>query len=302
MKKSLLTILLLLLSLSLGIAGVRAETTGMMDVDELIANYEPRPASVPSFHASAPFEPIVLHPYELMAQVAQCNSSDDIMALSSGLGLPLSADDCEYINQSRNNQAIRRYPVPKGRWKFTEAITLSYAFADLDDRSDNLTFIFAGNGETYSLIDILPAFDDTGVVTDAQHQTLWLVGETRSGEDTSIRWYNLMGRKYSLSYLVKGVMADRVDYHVKVQSLADPIVDGTLPLNGMLAVRKQVSLKDYTKTDSTEVSEILLYTQIDVYAYQPGSDVALVQSKIFEGMDLQSVSGITSEQVMNQDD
>lgn len=95
-------------------------------------------------------------------------------------------------------------------------------------------------------------------MTDANHETLWLVGETRSGWNKSVRWYNLMSSKFGPSYLMNGVMADRVDYHVKVQSLADLIVDGTLPEDGMLAVRKRVSLIDITSEISTEAPEILL--------------------------------------------
>lgn len=101
---------------------------------------------------------------------------------------------------------------------------------------------------------------------------------------------------------MNGVMADRVDYHVKVQSLADLIVDGTLPEDGMLAVRKQVSLIDITSEISTEAPEILLYTQIDVYAYQQGADLTLIKSKKYEDANLQTVSGITCEQVMDADD
>lgn len=195
-----------------------------------------------------------------------------------------------------------RYPLPKGQWQFSEVVTLTYTFADDESSSDNLSFVFTGNGETYSLFDILLFIDDLQVVTDASHETLWLVGEARTGENKSIRWYNVMKREYGLSYLEKGVMADRADYHVKVQSLADPVIDGTLPAGGMLAVRKQVSLKDVTKAVSTEAPDIPLYAQIDVYLYQPGMDLMLLRSKKYEGMDLQTISGITIEEMMNEED
>ncbi|NLW20664.1 MAG: hypothetical protein GXY84_04740 [Clostridiales bacterium] len=295
-------VLLAGLLILLGVAVADAETKGMMDVDEMIANDEPRPSDVPSFHATVPFEPIVLSPYELMKQVETCKSSDEIMALSISLGLPLSASDCDYIYQCRNNHALTRYPLPVGQWKFSEAVTLSYTFADEEGSSDHLTFVFTGDGETCSLIDILLFIDRLQVVTDANHETLWLVGEARSGENKSIRWYNLMRREYGLSYLVKGLMANRVDYHIKVQSVSDPIIDGTLPADGMLAVRKQVSLRDLTKAVPTEDPEIPLYAQVDIYMYQPGMDLVLLRSEKYEGMDLQTVSNITYEEMMNKDD
>lgn len=295
-------VLLAGLLIILGLAVAYAETSGTMDFDEKFANDEPGPSGVPSFHAKLPFEPILLHPHELMMQVESCKSSDEILALSIGLGLPLSAGDCDYIYQCRNNHALMRYPLLKGQWTFSEVVTLTYTFADDESSSDNLSFVFTGSGETYSLIDILLYIDDLQVVTDANHETLWLVGEARTGENKSIRWYNVMNRKYGLSYLEKGVMADRADYHVMVQSLADPVIDGTLPAGGMLAVRKQVSLKDVTKAVSTEAPGIPLYAQIDVYMYQPGMDLILLRSKKYEGMDLQTVSGITIEEMMNEED
>lgn len=285
-----------------GMAAACAETNEMRGFDEFVADYEPMPCGVNSFQEIAPFDPIILNPYELMAQIDECKSGDEIRTLSRALTLPLSVGDCDYIYQCRNNHACTRYPLPKGRWKFSEAVTLTYTFADFEDSSDNLTFVFAGNGENYSLIDVLPSFDNPQVVTDANHETLWLVGETRSGWNKSVRWYNLMSRKYGPSYLMNGVMTDRVDYHVKVQSLADLIIDGTLPEDGMLAVRKQVSLIDITSEISTEVPEILLYTQIDVYAYQQGADLTLIKSKKYEDANLETVSGITCEQVMDADD
>lgn len=302
--KGRLGILLVLagLLIILGAAVAYAETKEMLDFDEMIANDEPRPSGVPSFHANIPFEPIVLSPHELMMQVERCKSSDEILKLSLNLGLPLSAGDSDYIYQCRNNHALMRFPLPKGKWKFSEIVTLTYTFADYEGSSDNLTFVFIGNGETYSLIDILLFIDHLQVVTDTNHETSWLVGEARSGENKSVRWYNVMKREYGLSYLEKGVMADRVDYHIKVQSLADPIADGILPASGMLAVRKQVSLKDYTKTAPTEAPEIPLYAQIDVYIYQPGMELMLLRSKRYKGMDLQAVSGITIEEILSEED
>ena len=295
-------VLLAGLLIILGLAVAYAETGGMKDFDEIFANDEPRPSAVPSFHANDPFEPILFHPHELMMQVERCKSSDEILALSIDRGLPLSAGDSDYIYQCRNNHALMQYPLPKGQWQFSEVITLTYTFADDESSSDNLSFVFTGSGETYSLIDILLFIDDLQVVTDANHETLWLVGEARTGENKSIRWYNVMNRKYGLSYLEKGVMTDRADYHVKVQSLADPVIDGTLPAGGMLAVRKQVSLKDVTKAAPTEAPDIPLYAQIDVYLYQPGTDLMLLRSKKYEGMDLQTISGITIEEMMNEED
>lgn len=299
----LLGMLLLLTGLLviLGVAVAYSETNGMMDFDEMIANYEPRPSGVPSFHANIPFEPIVLSPHVLMMQVEGCKSSDEILTLSLDLGLPLSAGDSDYIYQCRNNHALLQFPLPKGQWKFSEIVTLTYTFADYEGSSDNLTFVFTGNGETYSLIDILLFIDHLQVVTDTNHETSWLIGEARTGENKTIRWYNVMNREYGLSYLEKGVMADRVDYHIKVQSLSDPIVDGTFPASGMLAVRKQVSLKDLTKTNPSVAPEIPLFAQIDVYNYQPGMDLMLLRSKKYKGMDLQAVSGITIEEIMNED-
>ena len=277
-----------------------AETNGVMGLDEFVADYEPMPCSVNSFQETAPFDPIILNPYELMAQIDKCKSGDEIGTLSLALTLPLSVGDCDYIYQCKNNRACTQYPLPKGQWPFSEAVTLTYTFADFEDMSDNLIFLFIGDGKNYSLIDVLLSFDNPQVVTDANHETLWLVGETRSGWNQSARWYNLMSRKYSFSYLMNGVMADRSDYHVHVQSVADPIVNGTLPENGMLAVRKQVSITDVTVTDSTESPELLLYTQIDVYTYQQGADLTLTKSKKYEDAYLQTVSEITCEQIMDE--
>lgn len=276
-----------------------AEMNEVMGFDEFVTDYEPMPCSVNSFQEIAHFDPIVLNPYELMAQIDECKSSDEIRTLFRALALPLAVNDCDYIYQCKNNRACTQYPLPKGQWEFSEAVTLTFTFADFEDSSDNLTFVFIRDGENYSLIDVLPSFDNPQVVTDANHETLWLVGETRSGWNMSIRWYNLMCKKYSFSYLMNGVMADRIDYHVNVQSLADPIVNGTLPENGMLAVRKQVSITDVT-TGSTEPPELLLYTQIDVYTYQPGADLTLTKSKKYEDAYLQTVSEITCEQIMDE--
>ena len=300
--KKILNALLLLVGVIIFISMVAAgaETNAVMEFDEFVADYEPMPCSVNSFQEIAHFDPIILNPYELMAQIDECKSSDEIRTLSRVLELPLAANDCDYIYQCKNNRACTQYPLPKGQWKFSEAVTLTYTFADFEDSSDNLTFVFISDGENYSLIDVLPSFDNPQIVTDANHETLWLVGETRSGWNKSVRWYNLMCKKYSFSYLTNGVMADRIDYHVNVQSLADPIVNGTLPPNGMLAVRKQVSITDVTVTGSTEPSELLLYTQIDVYAYQRGADLTLIKSKKYEDAYLQTVSGITCEQIIDE--
>lgn len=286
----------------MGMAVACAEMNKERGFDEFVADYEPMPCSVNSFQEITPFDPIILNPYELMAQIDECKSGDEIRMLSHALPLQLSVSDCDYIYQCRNNHACTRYSLPTGQWEFSEAVTLTYTFADFEESSDNLTFVFTGNGENYILIDVLYSIDELQVVTDANHETIWLVGETRSGWNKSIRWYNLMERKYGLSYLMSGIMADRADYHVKVQSLVDPIVDGTLPEDGMMAVRKQVSLLDIMRTVSTEAPEILLYTQIDVYAYQRGADLTLIKSKKYEGASLQTVSGITCKQVMDEDD
>lgn len=298
--KKLLNTLILLIGFLVRMTTACAETNEMMESDDFVADYEPMPCSINSFQEIASFESIILNPYELMAQIDECKSADEIRTLSCALTLPLSVGDCDYIYQCKNNCACTRYPLPKGEWKFSEAITLTYTFADLEDSSDNLTFVFIGNGKNYSLTDVLLSFDNPQVVTDANHETLWLVGETRSGWNKSVRWYNLMRRKYSFSYLMNGVMADRSDYHVHVQSVADPIVNGILPENGMLAVRKQVSITDVTVTGSTESPELLLYTQIDVYTYQQGADLTLTKSKKYEDAYLQTVSEITCEQIMDE--
>jgi len=38
---------------------------------------------------------------------------------------------------------------------------------------------------------------------------------------------------------------------------------------------------------STDASEILLYTQVDVYAYPSGGEFKLIKSKRFEGEDME---------------
>lgn len=189
MAKKLLGMLLPLAALliHLGIATACAETGAMIDFDEIIANYEPRPGGLPSFQASAPFDPIVPDPHELAAEVEKCECSDEIMALSCDLGLPISAGDCDDVYRCRNDRACTRYPLPKGQWKLSESVTLTCAFADFEGSSDDLAFVLAGNAATCSLIDILPSMDELKVVTDADHETPWLVGETRSGEGKSIR-------------------------------------------------------------------------------------------------------------------
>ena len=72
-----------------------------------------------------------------------------------------------------------------------------------------------------------------------------------------------------LSYLANGVMADRMDYHIEWQSVADSIIDGMLPANDMLVIRKQVSILDmFNASLSTEAQTIVFYTQIDVDTVQ----------------------------------
>jgi len=63
-----------------------------------------------------------------------------------------------------------------------------------------------------------------------------------------------------------------------------------------------VSLRDLTKAVPTEDPEIPLYAQVDIYMYQPGMDLVLLRSEKYEGMDLQTVSNITYEEMMNKDD
>ena len=287
----------------IGMATAFAETNGAVNFDELITDFEPIPCSVSSHHETTPFDPIVLDPYALLEQIDKCKRGDAILAFSRSLSLPLSAGDCDYIAQCRNDRVLTRYSLPEGRWAFNETITLTYTYADYEESSDNMVLIFIGDGETFHLTDILSSVDDMQIVTDANRENIWFVGETRYGQDKSTRWYNLKSRKFDLSYLVNGLMPDRIDYHVKVQSLADPIINGTIAENGMFAVRKQVSLVDYTSEERTaEAPEIILHSQIDIYACHTESGLTLVKSKKYKDATLKSIAGITCEQIMNEDD
>lgn len=62
-------------------------------------------------------------------------------------------------------------------------------------------------------------------------------------------------------------------------------------MNGMPAVRKQASLKDFTKPVSTEASDILLHAQSDAYAYQPGVYLMLVSSKHMKAWNFKRLPG-----------
>ena len=165
-----------------------------------------------------------------------------------------------------------------------------------------MVFVFVKKSDFYYLTDVLNAFGDMQIVSDAGHETVWLVGET-GGAYNTVGWYNVSERKTTLTFLAEGMMADRMDYYVKVMAVADPVINETLPEDGMLAIRKQVSVFDLTQvTVSMDAPEILLYTQVDVYAYQSGGVFALIKSKKFEGKDIQSVAGVTCSQIVLEND
>lgn len=298
MKKRLLVILILMAVCALcGAGAVLAEANPGVDFGELVAACEPQPYGGLSLQETEPFEPIAIDPETFTERIGGLNSVDAAAAFFCEIGLPLDIGNCEFVFQYQDH-------LSSARWDSTmqnaplEVATVACTVPRNDDANDNLVFVFIKENGCDTLTDVLNAFGDVQIVSDSGHETIWLAGET-GGTYNTVRWYNVPQRKTALTFLAEGVTADRTDYHVKVKAAADLIVNGTLPENGMLAVRKQVSVFDLTQAMvSQDAPEILLYTQVDVYACRPGGTFTPIRSKKFEGEDLPSVAGITCDQLV----
>lgn len=285
----------------IGVGPTLAEGNNTAEFNEMIAANEPQPYGGLSLQEAVPFEPISMDPAAFVKQLSSQKSNDEMNGYFQDIGLPLDPNDCAFIFQNKDHTNYALWNASNSASPFAVA-TVAYAFPRNGNENDSMVFIFVENGDSYCLTDVLAAFGNMQIVSDAQHEIVWLVGET-GGVYNTVRWYNLLEQKTALAFVAEGLMTDRTDYHIKVMAVADPAVNGTLPKNGMLAIRKQVSVFDLTQaTISTDAREILLYSQVDVYAYQHGGEFKLIKSKRFEGEDMQMIAGMTCDQIISENE
>jgi len=288
-----------LIGVFIGMGAACAEGMQATEWAALAAANEPQPYGGLSLQETTPFKPINISPETWQQQLSAQPGGAAIYAFFQGMGLPLDAGECEWIDQNKDRAKAALWNESNSPCPFTVS-TLCYEFPRNDGGHDNTVLVFMEQNGSMYLTDVLFAFGDLQAVTDAGHETVWLVGET-GGAYNTVRWYNVQRRKIALAFVAEGLAADRVDVHIKVRAVADSLANGTLPEDGLLAIRKQVSVFDLTQaTVSAEASEILLYTQVDVYACKPGGALTLVASKRFDGMDIPSVAGITCEQLISE--
>lgn len=290
MKAGLCIVLLVFLSIGVSLA----QTDAISNFDMFIAEFEPTAYERLSAQEKSPFASVEIDPTELKGQIAQSETIDDIVAVFHSKGINLPPEECAWLDYYKNLVHFAQYPLQNSQ----EIATLSYG-----DNPSNLVFIFVNDGNGYVLTDYFIDFYNIKIVTDATMKNVWMVGDTGIRVPRSIQWYNVKCKQFVLSYLANGTMADRMDYHILVQSVADPIIDGMLPANDRLVIRKQVSILDFLNAPSSEEAQtIVFYTQIDVYTAQAEGDFKKIASQRYEGMDFSSVADITCDQIISKDE
>lgn len=298
MSKHSFLVILCLVSIAFCVTAY-AEGKKTTDYEQFAEENEPRPYGGLSLYEQNSFESIQISPEEFMQALRQQRSAQGVSAFFASIGLPFDENDCEYVFGLKDTPQSTEYPAQGALSSIEDIITITYTYQDSEN--DNCVFIFWAADAGYSLVDVIFDLGNAELVMNAPCETAWLVGDTGSAYVTT-RWYNIPDRKIALDYLASGTEVDPVDYHVKVKSQSDAMQNGCFPKNQMLAIRKQVSLIDYTnQTQPSEGTEILLYTVMDVYFCQPNGALALIASKKFANSDIAAVADITCGMLVSND-
>ena len=278
---------------------VDAEAQPALDYVQFAEEHEPGPYGGLSLYEQEPFEPIELSPQEFAETISRQCSAQGVSDFFQSIGLPFDMNDCEYVYSLKDHPQSAEYSVNGVLPGLTGVIAVSYIYPDY--ANDNCVFIFWKSDTGYHLADAIFYLGNIEFVTDAQCETAWLVGDTGSVYLTT-RWYNIAKREIVLVYLAFGEEVDPVDYHMKVKTQSDTIQDGRFPDDQMIAIRKQVSIIDYTNaTQSSEGTEIILYTIMDVYCCQPSGELVLAASKRFNNADIHAIADITCSTLISND-
>lgn len=272
-----------------------SEEEQMTELYALVAAYEPSPYEGRSIQETNPFDPFPLDPEVFIKEIGETQSPDEVQNFLHDRGIPLSPSDGEYIYYNKSRLTYEQYSL-HDQQALSSVMVVSFAYSE--ETNDNLTFIFSEKEGVYTLIDCINCFGNIEVINDDRTGAVWLVGET-GVDNRTIRWYHLQSKTIVLSYLAQGMMADRMDYHIKVTSQLEPSVEQMVPSDRFFSIRKQVSVFDLItgNTYASKVPEIVLFTQVDVYEIQPDGSLRTVGSKQYNGMDLLAVAEIENDQI-----
>ena len=279
MKKALCW--LMILSLFCCTPGLAEDAELPETIEQIAAEYEPGPYGGVSLQEMMPFSPLPLSPDEMMRQIQKGQSADDVVAYIQQIGLPLDPLDSEYFYHYR--ASVRREDVSLPQGSTLTVVTYAYS----EEENDNFALLFLREEGEYALVDCIPNFGKSHVISYGDHT--YLVGKTGSDYQTT-RWYHLQGRKMVLRYLSRGVNPDRQDYHIAVNSAEWPGFQARFEQEGRLSLLRQLSVWDYTMSPlSDDAREIILSTRLFTYAVQEDGMFLPEHTEIFERQTLEQV-------------